>query len=301
MKYNSEKDFYINYALPLYLNTFYIAETSQYVSKRGAKVVFTGHGGDEGVSHRSNPFELFYHKEYLQFIKLNWALTSGQKNRILQTYRKAKGWISLKDYYTKRTFIHYRNSPEILSKSLADEFKDTSLSVDTFVFDVIQHINEGCTNVRPKITAFLGAYSGARYVFPYLDKDVIDFAVSIPRYLYQKNGITRYIFREAFKDIMPKSLLEVEIKDTPSQNTEKKESRQDWFEIVSEYNRELMESLNRDYWEKYLDYGALKKWMNSPRPSDEEKEHYLNVTRMLRDCFRFQSMVKSVKSIANKP
>ncbi len=300
LKYDSEKDIYTNYAIPLYVDTFSIAQTSQYVSKNGGKVVFTGHGGDEGVSHRSNPFELFYHKEYIQFIKLNWALTEGQKHRLLQTYRLAKSKISLKNYYINSPFVYYKNAPKIVSKELLEEYKDASMPVDTFVFDVIQYVNDGCTNVRPKITAFLGAYSGARYVFPYLDKDVIDYAVSIPRYLYQKNGISRYIFRQAFRDIMPQSLFDVTIKETPSENKEKKDPPKDWFTKVSKYNKELLESLDRNYWMRYLNYDELNKWANSPCPSDEEKQNYFNVSIMIRDCLRFQNMVKSVKSIANK-
>ena len=297
LKYDPEKDTYTNFAIPLYVNTFPIAQTSQYISNKGGKVVFTGHGGDEGVSHRSNPFELYYHKEYQQYIKLCWDLTKGQKNRFLQTYRLAKGKASLKEYYLTRPFVYHRNAPQIVSKELKEEFSGIPMPVDTFAFDVIRYINDGCTNVRPRITAFLGAYSGARYVYPYLDKDVIDFAVSIPRYLYQKGGVSRYIFREAFKDIMPASLYEVTIKEIPSENAEKKKPVEDWFTVASKYNKELLQLLDRTYWERYLDYDVLEKWANSERPSDEEKQRYMYVTVKLRDCLRLQSMINTVKSL----
>ena len=55
----------IRYALPSYSNTLAICETAQFVNRKGGKVVFTGHGGDEGISHRCNPYELFYHREYI--------------------------------------------------------------------------------------------------------------------------------------------------------------------------------------------------------------------------------------------
>lgn len=300
LKYNPNKDIYINYAMPLYANTFSIAQTSQYISDKGAKVIFTGHGGDEGVSHRGDPFELYYNKEYLHYIKQIWDLNVGKKNRLLQTYRHAKGKASLKKYYLSKPYIYFQNAPQILTKALIEEFRDAKMPSDTFAFDVIKYINEGNTNLRPKVTALLGAYSGARYVYPYLDKDVIDYAVSIPRYLYQKGNVKRYIFREAFKDIMPTSLYNVSTKDTPSMDNEEQDNRKDWFEVISKYNKELMESLDREYWKNYLDYDALDNWINSPRPSDEDKQSYLNVTIKLRDCLRFQSMVKSVKSIANE-
>ncbi len=300
LKYDSNKDIYMNYALPLYTNTFSIAQTSQFISGKGAKVIFSGHGGDEGVSHRSDPFELFYNKEYLHFIKQIWDLNEGQKNRLLNTYRQAKGKVSLKNHYLSKTYVYYQNAPQIISKELYEEYKDKKMPIDTFAFDVIKYINEGNTNLRPKVTALLGAYSGARYVFPYLDKDVIDYAVSIPRYLYQKGSIKRYIFREAFKDIMPPSLYNESTKDTPSDYAESKKPSKDWFDVISKYNKELLEALDKDYWEKYLDYDVLNKWVNASQPSDEDKQSYFNVTIKLRDCLRYQSMVKTVKSIANK-
>ena len=95
-------------------------------------------------------------------------------------------------------------------------------------------------------------------------------------------------------------VFDVTIKENPSENKEKKDSPEDWFTKVSNYNKELLESLDRNFWEKYLDYDELNKWVNSPCPSNEEKQNYFNVSVMIRDCVRFQDMVKSVKSIANK-
>lgn len=297
LKFDPALDIYRNYALPSYANSFIIAQTSEFVRKKGARVVFSGHGGDEGVSHRGDPFELFYHGEYLHYIKLIWDLTKGQKHRLLQTYRQAKWKARSKQRYLSTPYINYMNAPQILSKELSREYKDVPMPANTFSFDVIKYINDGSTNLRPKTAALLGAYSGARYVFPYLDKDVIDYAVSIPRYLFQKGNVKRYIFREAFKDIMPPSLYSVAIKETPSESAEKKEPSDDWFVSVSKYGREMIEALDRNYWERYLDYDVLDKWLESPRPSDENKQAYLNVAIKIRDCLRFQSMVDSVKKI----
>jgi asparagine synthase (glutamine-hydrolysing) len=297
LKYDSQLDIYRNYALPLYTNSFIIAQTSQFVNCKGAKVIFSGHGGDEGVSHRGDPFELFYHKEYLHYIKLTWDLTKGQKHRLLQTYRQAKGKASSRQRYLSTPYVSYQNAPQILSKELSLKYTDVPMPANTFSFDVIKYINDGSTNLRPKTAALLGAYSGARYVFPFLDKDVIDYAVSIPRYLFQNGKIKRYIFREAFKDIMPPSLYSVSIKDTPSESAENNTPTSDWFTSVSKYGKEMIDSLDRAYWERYLDYEVLDRWIKSPRPSDENKQAYLNVAIKIRDCLRFQSMVDSIKKI----
>ncbi|MDC7292344.1 asparagine synthase-related protein [Butyrivibrio sp. DSM 10294] len=82
--------------------------------------------------------------------------------------------------------------------------------------------------MRTFVTALFGPYSGARYVFPFPDKDVINYAVSIPRHLYINNCQKRYIYRQAFKDIMPTSLYESTNKAIFFSEGEIKEET-DWF------------------------------------------------------------------------
>ncbi len=297
LKYEPHTDLYTIYALPLYINTLSISETAQHVSRRGGKVVFTGHGGDEGVSHRCNSFELYYHGEYLHYIKLLWDETAGKKHRIIKTIKNYRYYTSRKDHILTKPFVYYQNCPQILSPGLKSRFENMSMPVLTFAYDSIQYINDGNTNVRPLVTALLGAYSGARYVYPYLDKEVIDFAVSIPRHLYQKKGESRYIFRESFKNLIPESLYKLTSKSTPSEEAARKGPSDTWWTDICKFNDDLLSSLDRNYWERYLNYEELGKWISSPCPSEENRQDFLNVTHKLQDCFRFQSMVKNVKGL----
>lgn len=85
-----EKEPKFSFAFPTYINTLIISETAQLVNSFGAKVVFSGHGGDEGVSHRGDSFELYYHKEYLHFFKCVWDQYAGQKHRLLKTLKQCR-------------------------------------------------------------------------------------------------------------------------------------------------------------------------------------------------------------------
>lgn len=168
------------------------------------------------------------------------------------------------------------------------------MQVLTFAYDTITYIYSGNTQVRPAVAGLLGAYSGARYVFPYLDYRVIDYAVSIPRHMYLKNGQKRYIFRQAFKDIMPNSLYSCTAKDNPSTAKINNENM-DWFEKLTAYREFIFEALDRDYWSRYLDFELLDKWRTSGMPDDDEKQHCISIALKLGECLQFQNMVELVK------
>lgn len=286
----------LNYALPPYINTLIICETAQLISKYGGKVVFSGHGGDEGVSHRCDPYEMFYHKEYLQFFKYFWTQNAKQKHRLIKTLKQVR-YRALKGInYQKRPFMIDRQAPELLKEEFSCQYQDKKMPVLTFAFDVITYIYSGNTHNRLDVAGLLGAYSGARYIFPYLDYHVIDYAVSIPRHLYLKGNQNRYIFRQAFKDIMPESLYTCTAKNNPSEVNIQRDNT-DWYERFLPYKEFLMNSLDRDYWNTFLDFTVLDQWYASGKPSDEEKERYVSIAVKLDACVQLQNMVKVAKSI----
>ena len=56
---------------------------------QGTRVVFTGHGGDEGVSHRAGRFELLCNGELLNYLKLYYADLDGISLRLPKTVYNA--------------------------------------------------------------------------------------------------------------------------------------------------------------------------------------------------------------------
>ena len=102
---------------------------------------------------------------------------------------------------------------------------------------------------------------------PYLDYRVIDYAVSIPRYLFINGKIKRFIFRQAFKDIMPKSLYELDSKETASLKQLKPSL--DRYDKLEKRMNEVVEHLDKDYYEKYLDFNKINALKEYNKPTDE--------------------------------
>jgi asparagine synthase (glutamine-hydrolysing) len=239
------------------------------IQQEGAKVVFTGHGGDEGVSHRCNPYELFYHREYYHFLRYIWSTTHGQKNRIRRTLKKSYLVLQETGRKLKRPFLNPFHATDLLNIDFSNKFNNEKKSALHFAYDPKSYINEGGSRNRLDNIALLGSHSGVRYLVPYLDYRVIDFAVSIPRHLYLKGNRNRYIFREAFKDLMPKSLYSLRIKEDNSDKNKK--SNPNWFEEYKQLKEEVLSILDRDYWKKYLDFNVIDEWRMEEKPSEEKR------------------------------
>ncbi|HKL79723.1 MAG TPA: asparagine synthase C-terminal domain-containing protein, partial [Mobilitalea sp.] len=278
------------FVLPPYINTLPICEASQAIQREGAKVVFTGHGGDEGVSHRCNPYELFYHREYYHFFRYIWSTTHGQKNRIRKTLKKSCRVLWETRRKLKRPFVNPFHAPDLLNTDFSNIFSKEKMSALHFGYDPKSYIKEGGSRNRLDNVALLGSYSGVRYLTPYLDYRVIDFAVSIPRHLYLKGNKNRYIFREAFKDLMPKSLYNLRTKEENSDKNKK--SNPNWFEEYKQKKVEVISILDRDYWKKYLDFDVINKWMEEEKPSDEKRVESENKMYCLFLCAMAENLVK---------
>ncbi len=261
---------YRRYAFPPYISTLQIAKVAQYANDHGAKVVFTGHGGDETVSHRCNPYELFYNKEYGHYLYYMWESTKEEKHRLYTTLLRCRRNLTVSRKKLTSPFVSEFASKEMLRKELYEKYASKKGTPNYFAYDPITYIRNGGSRNRLDVVALLGAYGGARYIAPYLDYRVADYAVSIPRNLYLKHGTNRYIFKETFKDIIPESLYTLTGKeDTSWRNVEKTE--QDPVEYLERKQR-LVGMLDRSYWDNYLAWDVLEQWSTSPLASADENQ-----------------------------
>lgn len=283
-----------DFALPPYTNTTSICETAEYISNQGAHVVFTGHGGDEGVSHRPNSYELFYNREYYHFFKQMYRLSYGSKHRILSSLKKAYNYVFVTGRNLKKPFVMYNATPELFQSSFRDKMAKHSAPILRFAFDPKGYVLDGGSRNRLDVVALLGALGGARYVVPYLDYRVIDYALSIPRHLFLKGNIERYIFREAFKSMIPKSLYRLTTKANNSNKNLKPD--EDWYEKFEKGKQYIYENLNRSYWEQYLNYDEITAWLNRGKPSTEEEETIdLNIMQNLSACYDYQNLIVQIR------
>lgn len=257
------------YSLPAYANTFSLFITGNVVKSNGSSVVFSGHGGDEGISHRSNSFELFYNHEYYHYLRFHFAKTHGEKHRIKKTLQRIKTNQTESRNDLLKPFNSGRTAEDFIAEDLLKESRSYSFSPLYFNFDPIKYILEGCTTLRPECAALLGSYAGVQYVFPYLDYRVIDFALSIPRHCFLYKGRTRFVFKEAYKDVIPEKLYRF----TPKEDSSKKgddSTESDWYPPFAENRSATLKFFNREMFAGILDFEKLKAWEESGRPSDNE-------------------------------
>lgn len=256
------------FALPAYINTTTIAQTATDLRKLGASVVFSGHGGDEGVSHRCNPYEMFRNKEFYHYFRYMFSTTNGQKNRVGKTLKRC--YENLKDASNalKSPGVIPYNASDLMTSEFKAKFEASKMPAPYFAFDAAEYVRSGGSGTRLDNAALLGAYGGVRYIIPFLDYRVIDFAVSIPRYQYLRGRKDRYIFREAFHDIMPDSLYRLRLKQTASMKNVKPDPN--WYEKYQAEKKEIISKFDRKKWDKILDFDKLDEFINSEEPEGDE-------------------------------
>lgn len=283
----------ISFALPPYVNTLSITQTSEDLAKKGAKAIFTGHGGDEGVSHRLNPYEMFYNHEYYHYFRFMFSTTHGQKHRIFNTFKKVHRNLTLDRSKFLHPFIEDADSSDFINAEFASHFNVDEMPVLSFAYDPVEYIKNGGSRDRLDNIAIQGAYSGVRYLVPYLDYRVVDFAVSIPRYQFIRGHKNRYIYREAFKDIIPKSLYNLKIKMDYSFT--KIKSDPNWFKTFDIRKKDIISRLDRTYWDKYLNFEKIDEFARAGKPENEDIEKHLYMRDTLYTLLVAQNLLEKVR------
>lgn len=283
----------IRYVFPAYINTNPISFTSEYMNSQGVSAVFTGHGGDEGVSHRCNPYEMFHNREFYHYFRYMYSTTNGYQNRISLALKRIKYNLGPVRKAFKTQFVGAIASKDIIDTSFADKFKNIEMPLLYFAYDPIQYIKRGGSRSRLDNIALLGAYSGVRYLVPYLDYRVVDYAVSIPRYQYLRGRKDRYIFREAFKDIMPDSLYRLRVKEDFSRRNLKEDPN--WFETFSSNKMYIYHKLDKAMWSDYLDMDKVAKWAERGETKGEEKNNDIFTLRCLMVLLMAQNVIDKTR------
>ncbi len=289
--------FRVKYAFPNYVNTEPIYGTSAFMKRKGVKFVFTGHGGDEGISHRGNPYELFYHHEYYRYLRLMFSRSSVSKHRILKTIELIKENIA----YAKRELLIPIVSGEcmnpIAGSGIKETFNGRKFPYFYFAFDPQRFILSGGSRNRLDVVAFFASCTGVRYLAPYMDYRVVDFALGLPRYLFFDWYYNRVIFREAFKDIMPDSLYKLNCKESNSHKNlppkEKTANNKPSDEELLSIRKSYLAILDRDFWDEYLDFDATDDWIHGRI----DEEYNSIIEESLSQCIQLENMVKRSREV----
>ncbi len=265
-----------------------IKQVMKSANERDVRVLLTGWGGDQGISHRTGLFELFVNGYWSYFFKEAFNLANGSplkflkivtSNTVLRLFRPFN-YLSRKDY-----------DQNIANRSFNKINKKYRKKTIVYLgIDPIKHLESGNIQSRTELTAWAGAEHNVQYLFPFLDHNVVDFAMSIPRHLYYKNGINRYIYRNAFREILPKELCEYRDKDdiariTYYRNNREQTSDKEWLE----------EKLDKEMFSKYIEFERMKE----PQGRLTEKEKWRwnqSVKKQLTSCYNLQNLLKYFRS-----
>lgn len=291
----NESDIFLGCAFPAYINTSSILEASNFFNTKGVTVVFTGHGGDEGVSHRCNSYEMFHRKEYYHYLRYMFSKTKGNKHRIINTIKLVKKDVKESKKELKKPYISMSKAPDLINKELAKKYFEHKGVSQTFAYDPIKYIENGGSRNRLDVIAFIGAHCGVRYMIPYLDYRVIDFAVSIPRYQFLRGHRNRYIFREAFKDIMPNSLYRLQTKEDFSHRNYM--SDPNWGEKFLEKKRDIISRFDITKWSEYLDFTKLEEYAQKDKPSNERALEESLRLNCLKQCLLAQNVIEKSRRV----
>lgn len=266
-------------AEPPYLNTRFISHGSEYFRANGARVVFSGHGGDEGVSHRNNLVELWHHREYADFVRNIYRGTHGCSHRILRTVKRTARQIFVinRDFF--KPYDALSSSRSVLSREFSSKMDATTQRQSLpFAYDPIAYIAQGGHRPRLDNCALQGAQCAMRYLFPFLDFRVLDYALSIPRAQYMHGRMDRYIYRAAFDDLMPESLRRVNYKHMLS--APDKLPDVDLQQQFCHLRDDISAFLDPSKWSDYLDLDAIKQ---ISLPDSMRLGEYIAASRILND------------------
>lgn len=283
---------YLESILPVDVYGRVIKEGLKHFENKGAKIAFSGWGGDEGISHRANPLELWMHKEYKDYLYLQWIRTKGERWRFLRFCKRVLNNLTVekwKIFYPNNKFINREKNDYIplnpeFERSAKGKIKGTPVY---FSFNPIKEIENGANRKRVEAAAVCGAQYGVQYVFPFLDYRVEDFGVSIPRKLYLKGYQNRYIYRETFKEELGK-LYYYQYKNDPGRkyffNDEKMNNRK---QITCEY---VLEHLDKKYWSRYLDFEKLQDALKDMKEGKMDSLKSRKMEEALQKCYQIQQL-----------
>jgi asparagine synthase (glutamine-hydrolysing) len=257
----------------------------QELTARGVKLILTGWGGDQGISHRTNLKELFFHGDWGYFLKEARYLAKGSLLRFIK--------IILSN--TVMTFFgpfsYFDNSrqgqPRLVRREFARKMKRRcKRDILYFTVDPVKHLESGNIQTRTELAAWVDAEYNVQHLFPYLDYRVVDFAMSVPRRLYYKEGMNRYLFRKAFENLLPEKLCYYTYKDDIARCTYFGETtKQRW-----ETTRDTGKRLDRERFAPYIDWDRLEKLLDSPDCREDLRSNHL-LSKKIRVCDLLQRMV----------
>lgn len=265
-----------------------IIQESEIMASRGVALVLSGWGGDQGISHRANLFELFLTGYWGHLLKEIKHLSIGS------TLQFIKLLISNTVYQLFKSYSYFghpnKDVAQFVNKHVAKRMKRYGKkNILYFSLSPVKHIESGYIQTRTEQAAWIDAVHSIQHLYPFLDYRVVDFAMSVPRHLYFKNAMSRYIYRETFKDILPKEIYQFTSKDDIAKSTYLTIVLKDTLANI----RQVVNKLNRGLFSAYIDFDTLFRQLDSLAADD--KKNILVMKRRILSCYHIQQIIEDAE------
>jgi len=271
---------------------FALTKETEVMGSKNIRLMLSGWGGDQGISHKANLFELYINKEWRCFFKEARFLSKGSIFKFMKIVLANSVFILVRNinyFFIKKKYID--NVENISFYKSFQKYRKKPNKYQSF--NLVNRLESGEIQTRTELSAWLGAEYNVQYLFPFLDYHVIDFALSIPTNMFFKNGINRYIFRKAFERILPYELCYYVHKDDIARCTYRRSVVKN-IETASEL---LEQCLNEKIFSKYLDFDKTRILINRLKKNEDiQKEHKLKT--LLEFLYNIQKLLEAAEKDA---
>ena len=267
-----------------------IADSMEALADADVRAVFSGWGGDEGISMRFGPFHLAQAGEYKAYFKAAGHAAGGSPKKYLGFMRRTARYL----YESQKPWNGIRANGltfNVVQPAFAEEMRHSHTKKKKY-FGVSPEKNllSGTLESRTLLAASAGADAGVMYLFPLLDARVLDFALTVPRRLYIDGDTKRALPQRALSDILPDYLTTF----AGTSNVEKEDTgRMDFYTEIEEKAYGVLtdfyfDHIDRLRFEDYLDFDEMKKTIS------EEKDPVIRTVlrNMLRLLYKMQLLMR---------
>ena len=267
-----------------------IADSMQALADAGVRAVFSGWGGDEGISMRFGPFHLAQAGEYKAYFKAAGHAAGGSPKKYLGFMRRTVRYL----YESQKPWNGLQANGltfSVVQPAFAEEMRQSHKGkMKYFGVSPEKNLLSGTLESRTLLAASAGADAGVMYLFPLLDARVLDFALTVPRRLYIDGDSKRVLPQRALSDILPGYLTNF----AGTSNVEKEDTgRMDFYTEIEEkaygaLTEFYFEHIDRLRFEDYLDFDEMKKTIS------EEKDPVIRTVlrNMLRLLYKMQLLMR---------
>lgn len=204
-------------SIPYNTLTYFFDELFETAQKNNVKILMSGFGGDEIASNHGKYYLSDLAKQF-KFKKLQAELNSNFFSKKYISFLLQKNIPSLFKFYkilkNNKTWQETKFNNSLINKEFAEK---TNLkkrywqrynysNVKTFDNFIISKFNEHYIQSRLETVGEVARHYEIEQTHPLLDTELIETYLNLPNHLKYKNGINRFLFREALNNVLPQEI-----------------------------------------------------------------------------------------------